>query len=139
MLKLSGATFFAAIRVVLWQFLYLSRELGELSPEYLDCPVFCGNDEETVYGYCETCPRAELKDDFKTSCVELLEERAPGWEKWGFDELYDQAIAVFDLEQIPEEKRTITTAGLIEILSSEREKMKLIDEYNREQERKNKT
>lgn len=128
---------FAAIKVVIWQFLYLSRELGELSPEFLDCPEFCPNDEDTIYGYCESCPRLELKDEFKANCIELLEERAPGWEKWGFDDLYEQAIAVFDLEQIPLEKQTIVTAGLINILQNEREKMRLIDEFNRQQEQKN--
>lgn len=132
MRRCNRTNFFAAIRIVIWQFLYYSKDVESLSPEYLDCPVVCPDTENHQgFNFCNECPRKELKELFKADCIEFLNERAKGWQKWGFDELFSQAMDVFDYEQLPLDQRTVTCESLINILISEREKMRKIDEWNR--------
>lgn len=130
---------FSAIRIVLSQFLYYSRALGELAPEYLDCPEFCGlRDGDRLKPAnalgCDECPRRDIRVEFEQDAREMLEKRAPGWERWGFEELYRQALDVFDFAKLDADKLTITSEALVLILKDEQEKVRMIDEWNRKQQ-----
>jgi hypothetical protein len=96
--------------------------------------VFCGNENDYKCGFCETCPVKEAEENFKDFSVENLDANPNTrnkWQDYGFDNLYKTLLEVISLEDLPAERRTITTDYLIHAWTAEKNRAERIDQFNR--------
>lgn len=99
-----------------------------MHPQYDDCPTICAETGER--GFCDMCPRYDLKQSFREASEEHLDAKCPNWQKWGFDNLLEAVLDVRAMENVGGAK-TRMVASLINILAYERDKMDRIEAFNR--------
>ncbi len=143
----SRRNFFAAFRVVAWQWLYYQRDRAEIyegNPDFADCPLYCDDKTLRPVAACHECPVAQATSTFKAQCRELLQERVfhrrPA--AWSLETLLRTVEQVVDLDAEVERGRvnrmwTLVTARLVSIFRHERYKLRLIDDFNRKQQQGN--
>lgn len=109
------------------------QALGEVSPEYDDCPDRCPIDYENKKpegGFCEDCPIAEIQAEYKAL---LLDELASiKQSKWSADYLRRLVFEVMDIEKSDVEL-TESAERLVGILRSERMRIERIERWNKRQ------
>lgn len=134
--KRSPWSFFDSLRIVVWQFLYYSKDVGDLPPNFDNCPSYCPDSKERLFSLCATCPKRELSDGFREACEGYLNERiGEGWKRYGFNTLHRTVLDTLDLDRNGGELTT-TASRCVAILQSERDKMRRIDEWNQRQKTK---
>jgi hypothetical protein len=122
----------------------LQRELEKLDPDYDDCPLYCHDDELRPADSCAECPVTQANEAFRESCAELLKRRVfkEGESAWSLDTLVRSVeqvacLAVAAGETGQHESWTTTSTRLVAIFRHEQFKARRIDDWNREQERRN--
>ena len=132
----SPRSFFEAFRIVAWQFLYYLRGLGDLSPEYDECPAVCPDEpDRRGNAMCDECPRREAREEFDKAAIGFLNERlGTEWERYGFRNIFDQVLNASELDE-KTEGLTLIAARCVAILSSERARMRRIDDWIERQKR----
>jgi hypothetical protein len=134
-------TFVECFRVVCWQFVVYQKQLGDIPPFYDDCPKICyrlGKDKVDK-DYCEGCDIKDARDAFEQEAKAELDERVgEKWKIYSFESLLGWVYDAFELKQSKKKDMSITADIMVGILISEQNKQRRIDDYNREQERKQK-
>jgi hypothetical protein len=128
--------FFARFRVVAAGYLDYSDAIDDESPVYDECPGQCPEYGDERRTYCDNCPIGFARDAFKeTTSTELAEmaEKEPAGEKFGFDYLYQCLIDALIANDIPPDLVTMTTARLRGIIDGERNRIKRLKQWNKEQ------
>lgn len=98
--------------------LYYHERLAQLDPDYLDCPDGCGES-------CADCPVVELERDFFEAA-----QREIGRE-YDARQIYRDVCLASRLRP-----RTTLERVMRDIIEQEKARKRLIEEWNREQERK---
>jgi hypothetical protein len=107
--------------------------LTELPPGFDDCPGVCRNEDDKPRSeFCESCPRAELQDEFRERLLFFLNERlGKRWERYGYDVLLQTLSDTLEIEGNEDVRLTTPTARLVQILNSERSKIERQEEWER--------
>jgi hypothetical protein len=117
---------------VAWRFLYFSREMAEQDPAFDECGDICGSSGNVKAGYCDTCPVKEAEAAFKEDCMGWLDQRAGScWQNYGFDHLLATVLNVINLEDLPSSQISVKAGRLQRAVSSERNRIKRIDAWNK--------
>lgn len=126
--------------MVCWQFLYYSKGLDDLAPDFDLCPTVCGDalsqglKKIKKSALCADCPKREAKEKFLENCEHFLNEQVgERWKRYGLNNLYQAVLQTLDLEGLGESSLTLTASRMLNILDSERAKMRRINEWNEKQ------
>lgn len=131
---------FDSFRVASNIFIAYQNASLDLPPSYYDCPSWCPEKREKCEDFCNQCPVKAQEDEMKSELEESLDERVgEHWRKWGIDNLLKHVYEVSYLAEGNPDNWTVTTARLVNIYKGQQNRIKRIEDYNREQSRKQKT
>lgn len=104
---------------------------------YDECPIVCykisKRPEEKKDDFCGTCDIKIAKEFFEEETIKLLDERlGDSWKSYGFKNLYNQVRETFDIEPT-DPKISITAKSMVDILESEKNRQRRIEDWNRKE------
>jgi hypothetical protein len=118
-------------------FIAYSAARDEINPENDNCPSQCPALNQMRTDLCNVCPVKIEKEAFEISTIESLDESAPGWKRYGFQNLYGAVLDALDMESLPAARRTVVTARMIRIIEGERARFRRVKDWNDRAKRQN--
>lgn len=111
--------------------------LGDISPEYDECPLVCFKKQSNGDDLCDGCEIKAAKDIFKEEAIHALDERfKDSWKKYGFDDLLLAVIAIVNSEDDDKTTWSPMTELLFDVYISQRTRLRRVDDWNYKQKLK---